>query len=159
MKSMKGVNKVFLLVTIIGYGLLAFGKSTNLIIENRKNQKEYIFVIPQGEFTLGYVHSVMKTNVEENFVVNNEKITLKSTVYQSYGVGLPFLPEEGDLEIIDGKFVLKINRDFEKIHMTISPLGNHYLRIAGKTYPFKEMFGEETVKITLKVSKKINIKF
>ena len=56
---------------------------------------------PQA-FTIRFIHSVQKTPVEENLVVDASArngagaFRLLSTRYQSFGVGLPFLEGEGD---------------------------------------------------------------
>ena len=49
-------------------------------------------------FSIHFIHSVQKTPVLENLEINDEKdgFNLLSTKYQSFGVGLPFLAEEGD---------------------------------------------------------------
>jgi len=156
MKLMKNrVKYVIIPLVVVGFLFgIYFQRKSILIISDRSNDKEYTFVLPNNKFSLGYTHSVMKTDAMENFVVEKNKMKLISTIYQSYGVGLPFLPEEGQLEIIDGKFVLKTNRTFETINMTISPLGNHYLKIEETTYRFEDIVGKETVKILVRVSKK-----
>ena len=53
---------------------------------------------PGTSFTIHFIHSVQKTPVLENLEINDEKdgFNLLSTKYQSFGVGLPFLAEEGD---------------------------------------------------------------
>lgn len=60
--------------------------------------------------TIHFIHSVQKTPVWENLVVNKQKdgFVLQSTKYQSFGVGLPFLAsegtfhQEGDYFVMDG---------------------------------------------------------
>ena len=96
----------------------------------------------------------MKTEAEEFFTAEkNKKLKLVETEYKSYGVGLPFLPEEGKLIIRDGKFILYINREFENISMVISPIGKHFLRVDGKKYMLSEMLGDKPVKILLTIKK------
>jgi hypothetical protein len=98
----------------------------------------------------------MKTEAEEFFVVGDKKqIILEKTVYESYGVGLPFLPDEGEMQVKDGKFILMITREFPGIAMVISPIANHYLRIQDKKYMLSNIFGDKSTKILLKIKKRI----
>lgn len=103
------------------------------------------FVIPlvlDQSFTLEYVHSVQKTPVQEHFVLApGNQLLLTSTEYQSYGVGLPFLPGEGKLEIGDGVLVLSgLNRSFSKINIGFMPLAKQALLYRGNRLAFDDYF-------------------
>lgn len=72
-------------------------------------------VEPGTPITLVYRHSVQKTMIHEYLEVNKtaEGFVLKSTKYQSMGVGLPFSKEDGDFREENGWFILdNINREF-----------------------------------------------
>ena len=63
-------------------------------------------------------HSVQKTPVLENLAVNKscDGFTLQSTKYQSFGVGLPFLPDEDEFKQVGKYFILdNINRRFKTV--------------------------------------------
>lgn len=125
-----------------------------LTIEDRENGKKYEYLLKDKEFSLGYTHSVMKTEAEEIFTVEKDKkMRLIRTEYKSYGVGLPFLPEEGELEIKDGKFILNIDREFYKIPMVISPIGKHFLKIGDKKYMLSDILGDKPTKILISIKK------
>ena len=96
----------------------------------------------------------MKTEAEEIFITdNNDKIKLIRTEYKSYGVGLPFLPEEGKMKVENGKFILDMEREFKNISMVISPIGKHYLKIDGKKYMLSGILGDKPAKILLTIKK------
>lgn len=65
---------------------------------------------PGMDIHLRFIHSVQKTPVEEYLTVSDDRSSfdLLYTRYQSFGVGLPFLPtegklrQEGDYFIMDG---------------------------------------------------------
>ena len=61
-------------------------------------------VRPGTPVTLVYRHSVQKTMIHEYLEVNDMAtgLVLKSTKYQSMGVGLPFSKEDGDFREEDG---------------------------------------------------------
>lgn len=72
--------------------------------------------------SIWFIHSVQKTPVLENLVVNElcDGLTLQSTKYQSFGVGLPFLSEEGEFKQVGEYFVLdNINRRFKTVDLRI----------------------------------------
>lgn len=110
-----------------------------LTLYNRGNGEEWEIVLPSGTFSLGFTHSVMKTPVEEFYRVDRKDgLVLEKTVYQSYGVGLPFLPEEGELTVEDGVFTLVMERTIGILHMTISSIPGHWLEVEGTRYSLDE---------------------
>lgn len=71
-------------------------------------------------FSTRFIHSVQKTPVLENFVVDTEskEIILDSTKYQSFDVGLPFLRTDGSFKMQDGYFLMEnMNRHFPSVTM------------------------------------------
>ena len=73
------------------------------------------FLAPQirGEvpLTIHFIHSVQKTPVEEFLTAHADgHFHLSGTRYQSHGVGLPFLPEEGTFRQEGDYFVLDMDR-------------------------------------------------
>ena len=138
------LRKLFVFIMIILTIYFVFScniiKAKVLVIEDRENNEKLEFNLPNYCFSLGYIHSVMKTPVEEFFYINeNNQIVLEKISYESYGVGTPFLEEEGELEIIGDKFILKVNRVFSDINMIISPIPNHWLLIEDKKYEFNDV--------------------
>lgn len=129
-----------------------YNSGTYLIVKDRNSDKKWEYKLKKNEFSIGYKHSVEKTQAEELFKVNKSgDIILWETVYEDYGVGLPFLPEEGQLEVRDGKFILKMNRSFKEINMTISPIAEHYLKINNKKYMLSKLLEGQVRSINLKI--------
>lgn len=96
-KKLIFISFFFLIIILF---LLSHLKTAYLLeINDLTNKKVYTYKLEDNTFSLGYTHSVMKTEAEEFFVVDDDKMRLIKTEYSSYGVGLPFLPEEGSLEI------------------------------------------------------------
>lgn len=107
----------------------------------------------EKNFTLEYLHSVQKTPVQENLTLAPEnKLLLTSTYYQSLGVGLPFLPEEGKLVNDHGIFKLTgLNRLYDNVCLGYMPLAKHALLYHGNRYDFKDYFLPGTIiKIEIK---------
>ena len=113
MKHTKGefIRIIIISLIIVSSIIFVLGcsieKGKILVIQNNTTGIKTEFYLPDDRFSLGYIHSVMKTPAEEFFYINNKnEIVLEKTIYESYGVGLPFLPEEGNLIVEDGKFIL-----------------------------------------------------
>lgn len=111
----------------IGIGLAAWVFLYPLPVLQLKDNHNQALLIPllKGKhFSVEYVHSVQKSPVQEHFVVVAEnQIKLTSTTYQSLGVGLPFLPSEGQLVNNQGTFELTgLNRVFREIRLAVMPV-------------------------------------
>ena len=75
---------------------------------------------PGESFSIRFIHSVQKTPVVENLVINDTQdgFILISTKYQSFGVGLPFLAEEGEFHKEGDYFVFdQMNRRFSSLSL------------------------------------------
>ena len=68
--------------------------------------------------TIHFIHSVQKTPVEEFLTAHADgHFHLAGTRYQSHGVGLPFLPEEGAFRQEGDYFVLDMERDYKELSL------------------------------------------
>lgn len=134
-------------------------KTKVLVIEDNTNHQKFEYNLPNRNFSLGYTHSVLKTPVEEFFYINeNNQIVLEKIVFESYGVGTPFLEEEGELEVVDGKFVLKIDRVLDNINMIISPIPNHWISISDNKYYFNDILDKPNSSIKISIYETLSIK-
>lgn len=114
-----------------------------LVLSKQRGPDVLLIPLNKGDcFSYEYIHSVQKTPVQEHFVTApDHKILLTSTTYQSYGVGLPFLPEEGQLEMRNGKFELTgLNRYYGVVHIGFIPLACQALLYGDKRYDFADYF-------------------
>ncbi len=133
-KTLLGIS--CLLLGIIA-AVLYFSTRLCLFIETDQGYRQIIPVSEGDTFSLKYTHSVQKTPVAENFViVGADELVLDSTVYQTYGVGLPFLPGEGRFERQGDNFVLThFGRRFNKVSLHADPIAKHVLEINGRVIP------------------------
>lgn len=116
-----------------------------LIIEDAATGNRHYISTNGEEFFLGYTHSVLLTPVEEYFFINEDfNLELQRTIYESFGVGLPYeQADDAEFEIIDGKFLLYISREFTEINLIISNIPDHYLSIDGKKIELYGLFSSE----------------
>ena len=91
--------------------------------------------------TIHFIHSVQKTPVEEFLTVHADgHFHLTGTRYQSYGVGLPFLPEEGAFRQEGDCFVLDMDRDYVNLSLRTGVGTELTITAGGKTIPAYEMY-------------------
>ncbi|MFZ5648618.1 MAG: DUF1850 domain-containing protein [Bacillota bacterium] len=104
-----------------------------------------VFMLPitgNKDFSLYYIHSVHKTPVWENFSVGpGDRLVLTSTVFQSLGVGIPFLPGEGQLHFENGQIVLRgLDRSFDVLNLMLTPVAEQTLMYRDKSYYLSDYF-------------------
>lgn len=106
------------------------------------------------EISLRFVHSVQKTTVLENHYVNEacDGFILKSTKYQSFGVGLPFLLSEGDFRQEGEYFIIdNMNRPFSKIDLRTGVGTKLTILYKGTAYPIYQQL-PVGAKVELKIA-------
>ena len=95
--------------------------------------------------TINFMHSVQKTPVEEHLLVQDNAFRLISTKYQSFGVGLPFLAEEGNFHYEDGRFVMdEMNRNYDSLSLRTGLGTKLRLTIDGTELPLYKKFPDGT---------------
>lgn len=94
-----------------------------------------------------FIHSVQKTPVEEYLRIDQdgETIVLDKTVYHSFGVGLPFLSNEGNWRLEDGSFVLEdMNRRFTSVSLRTGTGTMLTIAVDGAKYSLYDMYAPGT---------------
>ena len=94
------------------------------------------------QFSTHFIHSVQKTPVEEYFVVNEDcsGFILKSTRYQSFGVGLPFLESDGTFRREGDSFIMDdLNRPIKILALRPGVGTELSITINGETLPLYEI--------------------
>jgi hypothetical protein len=131
-------------------------RSDRLVLESPGQLERFIELKKIRTFSLRYVHSVEKTPVIETFqVLDDGNLMLTSTAYQSYGVGLPSLPEEGTLTISDGWLILKnLQRLYPDIRLRVGPEAGVSLEVENRTYPIYQWYPAGSLVIIRKDSGK-----
>ena len=91
--------------------------------------------------TIRFIHSVQKTPVEEFLTAHADgHFRLSGTRYQSHGVGLPFLPEEGAFRQEGEYFILDMDRDYSEMSLRTG-VGTELTITAGEqVIPAYEMY-------------------
>lgn len=91
--------------------------------------------------TIHFIHSVQKTPVEEFLTAHTDgHFHLAGTRYQSHGVGLPFLPEEGTFRQEGDCFVLDMDRDYSELSLRTGVGTELTIEAGGARIPVYEMY-------------------
>jgi hypothetical protein len=133
------------ILLFLGIGLTAGLLFYPLPVLQVKDNTDQVLLIPllQGKnLTLEYFHSVQKTPVQEHFtIISGNQLQLTSTTYQSLGVGLPFLPSEGELVNNQGTFELTgLNRVFREMRLAVMPVTYQGLVYNNRCYVLSNYF-------------------
>ncbi len=91
-------------------------------------------VEPGDVFGMKYVHSVNKSPIEDVFeILDDNRIMLKKTVFRSFGAGVPYELEEGQvLDVMDDRIeISNINRRIDRYLLKIGTIAEHTLCING----------------------------
>ena len=123
--------------------LISGCRSSDRLILNSPGQKEQTIDLGDSNtFFLRYIHSVERTPVIENFLIQDDgQLLLTSTAYKSYGVGTPSLPEEGRLTLKDGWIVLdNLRRIYPDIRVRVGTEAGLSLGVGSKLYPIYQWF-------------------
>jgi len=97
--------------------------------------------------TLSYTHSVQKTMVYEYLEVNEYEtgLVLKSTKYQSQGVGLPFLASEGNFRREGEWFITEdMNRPYPELRVRNGVTNHEHITVGEKDYSLDDLVPLET---------------
>lgn len=131
-------RKVFYLLGVVLAALSLWFLTRPCLFGQTKTGWAFIVPVHAGSsLTLKYRHSVERTIVEENLVVNEaaDGLILKSTRYQTYGWGLPFLAAEGKFHRDGDWFVLDdVDRPFPTLSIRSGVVNNETVSIDGREY-------------------------
>ena len=136
-------------LTIIGVllGLLNVLMTPCLVVRAAGERVAIVEARPELPFSIHFIHSVQKTPVLENLEVNaaRDGFTLLATKYQSFGVGLPFLEEEGDFREEGNYYVFDhMDRHFRDLSLRTGVGTQLRLTLNGHTYRLYERYAPGT---------------
>lgn len=93
---------------------------------------------PGRAITLHYRHSVQQTHVREYLVINDttDGFVLTGTKYRSYGVGLPFLQQEGTFRT-DGKdfYLEHMHRAYPSLSLRVGVGTELSIQVDDQSFP------------------------
>lgn len=133
------IQRPAILLIAVGIVLLIVFLPTGLVLkveEMRSPACLYQVPVREGdEFTLEFIHSVQRTPVKEVFRIDGKgSIYLIETEYQSFGAGLPTMPDVGaEVEVEGGKIrITGMRRKIDQFLVAVSPVPGHALTVGGE---------------------------
>ena len=133
-------------ILVLSYALISRDSAT-LTIKDANGMSVRHLGLQDGRFVHRFTHSVHMTPVDEEFIISNGFLVLQRLRYDSYGVGMPTDGGES-FRIEDNRFVIDMERSFERIDIRVSHLPGHGIEIGGIFYSFLEFAPSESL-ITL----------
>jgi len=108
-----------------------------LLIEDLEKDSVHTITVPQGKFTLSYIHSVHKTPVHDVFEIDEQnQMVLVESSFSSLGVGMPYTEENGTFHSSNGEFkITGLNRKFDAIPILVSPIPKHTIKVGDESFP------------------------
>lgn len=155
--SLKKAAAAICVLLILAAGFLFYYfNALLLVLLSEKGDAATIPVSPGDTWVYHYTHSVQLTPCYEYFRINGpDDMTMTHTVYESYGVGLPYSPSEGSFATRkeDGKFDLTMDRPYRTVSFRPAVQADPDISCRGKTYKLCKKFGQG-VRVDVKVMKR-----
>lgn len=135
-----------MLLLILAAALFAGTRPSSEVLEVRHRRTGRLLweqrVIPGDRFTVSFLHSVARSQVDETYIVESGgRMVLTETVYHSFGAGLPFDLEPGQkFEFRDGKLVITgLNRPIGELWLAVGTIARHQLIVKGEIIPLSSL--------------------
>ena len=141
-ESGKGKAAYLLVIALIFISLVYYLTRPLIIVESEDEILFSAAVSGGVKFSTRFIHSVQKTPVEEYFEVNDDcsGFILKSTKYQSFGVGLPFLESDGTFRQEGNYFIMdNLNRPIKILELRTGVGTELTLKFEDQILPLYEM--------------------
>ena len=149
--------KIIILLLALASGLLFwYANQLILAIIPDNGQEQHCFKTSIGDtLYIEFIHSVQKTPVQEYFLVRGKNdLLLEKTIYQSMGVGLPFMASEGKLKTTgDGHFLLEMHREYQTLKLRTGLEACPKIYFGGNILPIYNLYEPGTL-VEIKVVKR-----
>lgn len=97
---------------------------------------------PEGQFALGFIHSVSRTPVLDTYKIQSGQIIQTSEIFEAHGAGLPSMGDEMDAtgwRHENGQFILDLDRPIGEMIVRVQPEYKNTLHIANQSYPLASL--------------------
>ncbi len=156
-KKQSGV--LLILFIAIMAAIAWYGSRLVFVISPERGEIIAAPVQPGEEWVYHYKHSVQQTPCDEYFRINGpHAMTMTHTIYQSFGVGLPYDGSEGQFISLkkDGKFEMVLNRPYASVNFRTAVQAMPKIRIQNHTYDLCKLYGQGT-EVTVTVMRRYEI--
>lgn len=125
--------------------ILYFGSSALYLVLTNDTNGRTVFIrrIDEGAtFSVSYLHSVNKSPVEEFYQIQDGQIVLTALHYDTFGVGMPTEPEQGQTMVQtpgEGIAITGYDRPLPDLCYVIGYIANHTLHLADQQIPLDSL--------------------
>ena len=148
----------FILITCMLFLFVPFARRF-IILNYNTNQILYLSNVKPGDrFSIIYTHSVNKSPIEDQFIVDNEyNIMLLKSIFKSFGAGIQSSSaDDVKFEFFEDRIEVSYNnRRIDKLILSIGTIADHRFMMDGKDIKLNELSAPQssicfsTDKITL----------
>ena len=114
-----------------------------IILNYNTNQILYLSDVKSGDrFSIIYIHSVNKSPIEEQFIIDDEyNIVLSKSIFKSFGAGVQSTFNAGErFEFYEDRMeILYDNRVIDKLILSIGTIADHRFMMDGKDIRLNEL--------------------
>lgn len=114
--------------------------------------------LSSGQFSLSFIHSVSKTTVFDDYIMENNRIVQIKERFSSHGAGLPSMADDyndNDWQLLDGIFHLKMNREIKRLIVRVNPEYNNTLVAGDETFDLTH-WGRRAIEIRICKTPRLN---
>ncbi|MEG2851697.1 MAG: DUF1850 domain-containing protein [Hydrogenoanaerobacterium sp.] len=139
-----------ILLLLLAAGLLLLPFCTCLSLSTEEQGTVCALPLKDGEqFSIRFMHSVNRSPVVDTMERTGKTITIRSSLYRSFGAGMPASADEvGEeatfTETPEGIYIDGIDLEKDEIHKFTGTYADHYLLYRGRELRLKELVGEQT---------------
>ena len=129
--------------------LLLLPLNVRLALSTDENGIVSVLALQEGEqFKISFMHSVNRSPVVDTIERTGSKLTIRSSLYQSFGAGMPASADEVGANASftttdDGILIDGIDLTKEEIHKFTGTFADHHLLYRGNEIRLKELVGEQ----------------
>ena len=155
---MKKIFAAFFLSAVLLFVTINFSAKKIFVMAEVGGMKKIITIVDAKKnlpLTIKFIHSVQKTPVVEELSFDGEQFILLRTIYQSHGVGLPFLEGDGTFREADGKFIMdNMNREIKNLQLRTGKGTELCIEVDGTIFELYKKVPDGTKIIFVVVGKK-----
>ena len=141
------LKSLLLLLVLLLAGSLWYASQLVLAILPENGQALAVPVRPGDVWRYHYKHSVQQTPCDEYFRVEGpHAMTMTHTIYESFGVGLPYDASEGQFVPLKekGKFEMILNRPYSSVTFRTAVQARPALYCKDRSYDLCTLYGQGT---------------
>jgi len=143
---------VFIIVIILAASalILLFVPAVDrlVIIEEKTGRCLFVSKVKPGDsFIIGYIHSVNKSPVEDFFEIGEDLgISLKKTVFRSFGAGIPFdIEKNQELKLYRDRLEIEnINTEIEDLLLFVGTQADHTFTMNNRKLHLNQLTSPQT---------------